>query len=209
MHFGQDPKSGINIFTHKIYKSPLLEVEVVLISFVFTAHRLCCPMAVGDTIALMNALISGTSHKTRLIAWKKTHSWYNTDSTLVGYKWFQNFCKRNPELRTKKLQKYARNREDYCNYAAFVKMYTQCEDGLVASGNAVRYEHPVHNDANGKIVDNVSLAFGNLVTINYVRPENVFFLDETVDNTHGNDDRNQAARGKLFQEAKFPKSLLE
>ncbi len=50
--------------------------------------------------------------------------------------------------------------------------------GLVASGNAVRYEHPVHKDANGKIVDDVSLAFGHPVTINYVRPKNLFFLDK-------------------------------
>jgi hypothetical protein len=39
-------------------------------------------------------------------------------------------------------------------------MYDQCEEGLVASGNAVRFKHPVHMDANGKIVDNESLAFG-------------------------------------------------
>jgi len=61
---------------HPGTESPLLEVEVVLISFLFTAHRLCCPLSVGDTIALMNALISGTPHEKRFIAWKKTHSWY-------------------------------------------------------------------------------------------------------------------------------------
>ena len=60
------------------------------------------------------------------------HSWYKVDSPLVGYRWFRNFCKRNPEIWTKKSQKYARNREDHCNYAAFIKMYAQCEDGLVA-----------------------------------------------------------------------------
>ena len=69
-------------------ESPLLEVEVVLISFIFTAHRLCCPLDVGDVIALMNSLISGTSHKKRLIAWKKTQSCYNIDSPPVSYKWF-------------------------------------------------------------------------------------------------------------------------
>ncbi len=41
----------------------LLEVEFVLTSFIHTAHRLCCPLDVGDVIALMNALISGTVHK--------------------------------------------------------------------------------------------------------------------------------------------------
>jgi hypothetical protein len=39
-------------------------------------------------------------------------------------------------------------------------------------------------------VDDETLAFGHPVTIKYLRPENVFFLDETGDNTHGKDDRN-------------------
>jgi hypothetical protein len=43
------------------------------------------------------------------------------------------------ELWTKKGQKYAKNHDNHCNYAAFNKMYDQCEDGLVASRNAVRY----------------------------------------------------------------------
>ena len=56
---------------HPGTESPLLEVEVVLISFILTAHRLCCPLDVGDVIALMNALISGMVHEKRVIAWKK------------------------------------------------------------------------------------------------------------------------------------------
>jgi hypothetical protein len=36
-------------------ESPLLEVEVVLVSFLFTAHRLCCPLSVGDTIKEQNS----------------------------------------------------------------------------------------------------------------------------------------------------------
>jgi hypothetical protein len=88
-------------------------------------------------------------------------------------------------------------------------MYAQCEDGLVASGNAVRYEHPLHKDANGKIVDDVSLAFGHPVTIDYVRPENVYFLNETGDNTHGKSTGIEAVRGKSFREANFQKSSSE
>ncbi len=143
---------------------PLLEVEVILTSFIYTAHRLCCPLDVGDVINLMNALISGTIHEKRIIAWKKAHSWCNPDSPLVGHKWFRNFCKRNPVLWSQKVRKYARNREDHCNFITFSKMYNQCEEGLVALGNAVRYEHPVHMDANGEIFEDESLAFGCPVT---------------------------------------------
>jgi len=84
--------------------------------------------------------------------------------------------------------KYAQNQEDHCNDAAFNKMYDQCEIGPVESGNAANYKHPVHKDANGNIVDDASLAFGRPVAMYYLHLENVFFLGETGDNTHGKDD---------------------
>jgi len=82
---------------------------------------------------------------------ENTHCCYNPDSLLVGHNWFRNFSKRNPNLWSQKARKYARNREDHCNHNTFDKMYDQCEAGLVASGNVVRYGHPVHMDASGKI----------------------------------------------------------
>ena len=159
-------------------------------------------------IALMNALISGTVHKKRVIAWKRTHCSYNEDSPLVGYKWFQNFRKRNPELWSQKARKYARNREDHCNFVAFSKMYDQCEEGLVASGNVVRYDRPVHYNQVGKIVNDETLAFGHPVTIKYLRPENVFFLDETGDNTHGKDDGNRGGQRKVVPKGEIPKEIV-
>jgi hypothetical protein len=79
----------------------------LLVSFILTAHRLYCPLDVGDVIALMNALISGTVHEKRVIAWKRTHCCYNADSPLVSHKWFWNFCNRNPNLWSQKAHKYA------------------------------------------------------------------------------------------------------
>jgi hypothetical protein len=90
----------------------------------------------------------------------------------------------------------------------FNKMYDQVEAGLVASGNALRYDNPVHKDKNGKIVDNKSLAFGCLATIDYVRLENVFFLDKTGDNTHGKDYGNQGGQRKVIPRGEIPKKLV-
>jgi hypothetical protein len=56
---------------HSGTQSPVLEVEIILISFIFTTHRLCCLLDMGDVIALMNALISGTAYKKRVIQWEK------------------------------------------------------------------------------------------------------------------------------------------
>jgi hypothetical protein len=33
---------------HHGTQSPVLDVEVILISFIFTAHKLCCPLDIGD-----------------------------------------------------------------------------------------------------------------------------------------------------------------
>jgi hypothetical protein len=66
---------------------------------------------VGDVVALMNALISGTTYKKRAIEWEKTHSCFNAKSPLVGRKWFQNISKKNLErtLETKLYMKQRRS----------------------------------------------------------------------------------------------------
>ena len=73
----------------------------------------------------------------------------------------------------------------------------------------LRYGHPVHMDANGKIVEDELLALGCPVTVNYLHPENVFFgtrpeiiRTEKMTGIKG-------VRGKLFRKAKFQKSWSE
>ena len=66
----------------------------------------------------------------------------------------------------------------------------------------------MHMDANGKIVEDESLAFGRPVTVYYLRPENVFFLDETGDNTHGKDDGNRGGQRKVVPKGEIPKELV-
>ena len=88
-------------------------------------------------------------------------------------------------------------------------MYDQCKAGLVASGNAVRYEHPVHMDANGKIVEDESLAFGRPVTINYLHLENVFFWTRPEIIRTEKMMGIKGFRGKSFRKAKFKKSWSE
>jgi hypothetical protein len=80
-------------------------------------------------------------------------------------------------------------------------MYAQCEDGLVASGNAVRYEHPVHKDTNGEIVDDESLTMCVRKMYSFsMKPEIIHMAKKTGI---------KAVSGKSFREAKFQKSLLE
>ena len=62
--------------------------------------------------------------------------------------------------------------------------------------NVVRYDCPVNYNQVGKIVDDETLAFGHPVTIKYLRPEDVFFLDETGYNTHEKDGGNRVGQRK-------------
>jgi hypothetical protein len=67
-------------------------------------------------------------------------------------------------------------------------MFDQIEKALCLSGNSQRLDVPVHMDAAGNPGDNESLAVGYPVTIETIRRNNVFFMDETGDNTHGKKD---------------------
>ncbi len=72
----------------------------------------------------------------------------------------------------------------------------------------MRDNYSVHKDANGKIVDDESLAFGHPITIYNVRPNNVFFLDETGDNMHCIKDGNRGSQRKVIPRGKIPKELV-
>ena len=44
--------------------------------------------------------------------------------------------------------------------------------------------------------------------VNYLRPENVFFLDKTGNNTHGKDDGNQGGQRKVVAREEVPKEIV-
>jgi len=155
----------------------------------------------------MNDLICGTDFETKLIQWKIQRRIYNFDPEmpLVGRKWFSLFMKRNPELVGKAGKKYPRNRAEHCHDSAFNKMCNQNEHLLVKSGNAVWLDSPVHMDIDGNIVEDEALAFGRPVNISITRPENVFVMDETGDNTHGKSDSIKGGEKKVVPAGEVPR----
>ncbi len=80
--------------------------------------------------------------------------------------------------------------------------------GLVASGNVVRYDRPVHYNQVGKIVDDETLDCSHPVTIKYLHPENVFFLDETGNNMHGKDDGSQGGQRKVVPMGEITRKIV-
>ena len=116
--------------------SPVIMVEVTLNAYIIQAWCLNCPLSVSGCIDLMNSLINGTRFEAKLIAWKAKRGILdpNREKPLVGYKWWELFKRRNPEIITKSGRKWPRNRADHCHTVPFMKMYNQNEIGLVASG---------------------------------------------------------------------------
>jgi hypothetical protein len=176
-------------------QSPVLFVEVVLVSFIINAWALNCPISVGGTVSLMNNLVEGTEHEAKLIKWKKDRGLLDSDPSapLLGDGWLRGFQRRNPTLKAKYGRRYPRNRQEHCNDTTFTKMYDQTEVLITKSGNARPFETPVHMDIEGNVVENESLAFGRPVTLDIHRKTNCFLGDEVGDNTHGKDDGNNFA----------------
>ena len=116
---------------------------------------------------------------------------------MVGLKWWLLFKRWNPEIESKDGIKYPRNQANHCHGSSFQNMYNQNENGLVKSGNAVRFDRPVHMDSSGKIVDAEVHAFVWPESINMTFRDNVFVMDETGDNTHGKNDSIKGGEKKI------------
>jgi hypothetical protein len=188
-------------------QSPVLFVEVVLVSFIINAWALNCPISVGGTVSLMNNLVEGTEHEAKLIKWKKDRGLLDSDPSapLLGDGWLRGFQRRNPTLKAKYGRRYPRNRQEHCNDTTFTKMYDQTEVLITKSGNARPFETPVHMDIEGNVVENESLAFGRPVTLDIHRKTNCFLGDEVGDNTHGKDDGNNGGEKAMVPEGEVPK----
>ena len=95
-----------------------------------------------------------------------------------------------------------RDRAEHCHDSAFNKMYNQNEYLIVKYGNAIWFDSPVHMDIDGNIVNNKALAFSRPVNIAITRPDNVFVIDWTGDNTHCKSDSIKVGEKKLYQLAR-------
>jgi len=120
-------------------------------------------------------LVEDTGIGAKLIAWKKKRCVYDKDSPLLGRKWWEGFKKRNSELIDSKVgRKFAKNRADHANYTNLHKMYSQCYQGMVDSGNAVWLHEPVHFDKEGNQVSDEIKAFGYPTKAKIIRGKNIF-----------------------------------
>lgn len=193
---------------HRGVKSPLALPETVLKAMIIAAAELNAPISVQTTITLMNNLVQGTKYEDSFTAFKVSRGMKasNPRRPLIGTGWYKGFRKRNiGDICAKVGKKYAMNRKSHCHYSAFAMMYNQVENLLLESGNAVKYNTPMHMDMEGNIVDDESRAFGTPVSLNLTRPENIFVLDETGDNTHGKEDAVKGGQKMMCLKGQVPR----
>ena len=85
----------------------------------------------------------------------------------------------------KKEHKFEMDRDSWCTYQNFRKMYEMIEEKLVEANVAVRLESPVWKTKEGEIVsdDEKERAFGCKCKIQITHPEMVILADEVGCNT--------------------------
>mmetsp|Transcript_33611 Transcript_33611/g.68233 ORF Transcript_33611/g.68233 Transcript_33611/m.68233 type:complete len:887 (-) Transcript_33611:1079-3739(-) len=179
--------------------SPIIETEVALTSLIIMAGELKSPLSVGDIIHMANRLIEGTPVAKTLIDWKRKKGMdVDPDLPLLGTAWYRGFSARNRQLlEAQNGTKLARRREEQCDYPSFERMYNNIEKGVIASGNGVVLDEPVHMDIDGNVVDDSSAAIGRQTSLKYTRPENCFVFDETGSNTNGTADKRKGGQKKV------------
>ena len=190
--------------------SPLLLVEVVLRTYIIVAWQLNNPLSVTNTKALMNSLIENSKYEREMIAFKMKCEIYDADCNVpvVGNRWWATFQIRNPDVKCKTGRKYPRNRPSHCNTKTFTKMFDQIADAAVKSGNAVALVKPVHMNLQGEIVSDEVLAFGRPVSLEWTRLSNVFYCDETGDNTHGKEDAIKGGEKQVVPAGEIPQEVV-
>ena len=59
-----------------------------------------------------------------MVEWKTKRRIFNPDPKvlLVGWKWWEEFKRHNPELETKVSRKWPRNRANHCHAVSFTKL---------------------------------------------------------------------------------------
>jgi hypothetical protein len=166
--------------------SPMLALEAHFLDMILELAAMRQPVTVTDAISLINSMISTSNLWNEIVEWKKKHlpGEFNSDeSACLGEKYWQNFKKRQPEIKQKKAVQFDVNREDWCNVDNFQSMYDHLYSAMVRSKVAIELEEEVMVKLDGTITDNEDESTGRKTKYILTHPELVFFVDEVGSNT--------------------------
>lgn len=194
---------------HVGVKSPVEDVEEVMIPIAIQMSRIRQPLDCMEAMHLMNSLLEGTETQARLIEFQKSRKLGNENFVpgKVGPGWWSGFLKRHGhKIVTKKGERFALNRSQWTTYPNIEQMYDVIYEEMLDAKVAIRRLEKVFTDRHGtQIVEEDSdLAYGLLQDIEIIKPEYILFADEAGFNTSQKDDGNVGGRRMLVEKGTVP-----
>ncbi len=174
-------------------KSPMLELEPVLVGYVERLSDIRMPLNREGVIDLAISMIAGQPMEEKVIAWKwkKAHCYFYEGQPLLGISWYHRFIQCNSDkLTQKKALIRDVQRETWVTYENFQNMYECVYNQMVIAGVARKLPEKVYYDRDGAIVDEEK-AFGLASEYKLLHPEMVVTVNKTGAN------RNQKSHGHL------------
>ena len=186
--------------------SPLIALEAHFLDIILQLAVMRQPLTPSGAIQLINSLVETSHFQREIIEWKAKHLALKEDDTAVenpaylGKKYWRNFRKRHPELKTKKAVKFDAKRDDWCTYDNFVAMYDGVYAAMVKSGVAIELPNEVKVTLDGTITDNEAEMYGRKTKYLLTKPEYILFVDEVGCNTSQKNDGNVGGEKFLITE---------
>lgn len=182
----------------KGHVSPVEAMEPILVDFCIKLARMGQPLGKEQVLCLANDLIKGTESQERLVEYKKKHtSASSEDSGTLGRRWYENFMKRNKKHIKRVATRTADiKRHQYITRENFEIMYESVYKTMVEAGVAEELEEGeyIMHTQEGKETSVESEAVGLKTKYRLTKPDDIFFVDETGDNT------NQKEEARIGQE---------
>ncbi len=168
----------------ELQKSPMLEIELLLVDYILKLSEIGMPLNRGEVIELTTSMIAGQPIEEKVMAWKKKHIRYNDSQAVLGTKWYNNFMNRDQDRLTRKkaLIRDVR-RETWVMYDNFKLMYDCIYDQMVCAGIATKHPEKVFRNRGGQILDEEEV-FGLATEYVLTHPHMIVYANKTGSNTN-------------------------
>ncbi len=107
--------------------SPMVTVEAHVVDWILQLAAMRQPVTPKMALQLINSIIKGTGVEDMVCEWKKKHlkeSEIDEDTgPLLGHKYWLNFMKRHPQLKSKNALCFDSLRDDWCTVSNVAQMY--------------------------------------------------------------------------------------
>jgi hypothetical protein len=114
-----------------LQKSPMLELEPVLVDYVERLSEIGMPLNREGVINLAISMIAGQPMEEKVFAWKKAHCHFYEGQPLLGISWYHCFIQCNSD-------KLTRNKALICRVGSLSRLVCFCEIEIFSRMTLVR-----------------------------------------------------------------------